>query len=140
MIEINYLLVLALGIFSMVLGALWYGPLFGKVWCRLNNIDPNNKDEIKRMQKGMGLVYVIQFVLTTFMVFVVYVYTKPAADVMSGVQGSLWLFAGIVVPVLASALMWTSEPKRHQLKRFFIQAGYLLVLFTVIGVSVQWWG
>lgn len=140
MIEVNYLLVAILGVVSMVLGAIWYGPLFGKAWCKLNGIDPNNEVEVKRMQQGMTPVYILQFVLTTFMVFVVYVYTKPAADVMHEVAGALWLWAGIVVPVLAMSIMWTTESKRQQKKRFLIQAGYLLLLYVVIGYSVMTWG
>ena len=31
----NYLAVLAAGIFPMIVGALWYGPLFGKRWLAL---------------------------------------------------------------------------------------------------------
>lgn len=140
MIEINYLLIGALSVFAMVLGALWYGPLFGKAWCRLNGVDPNNTVEVKRMQQGMGVVYAIQFVLTTLMIFVIYVYTKPAAEVMNEVAGAVWLWAGIAVPVFAMTVMWTTESKKQQRKRFLIQAGYALVLFIVVGYSVMVWG
>ena len=33
--DFNYLAVLAAGIFPMIVGALWYGPLFGKRWLAL---------------------------------------------------------------------------------------------------------
>ena len=33
--DVNYLAVLAAGIFPMIVGALWYGPLFGKRWLAL---------------------------------------------------------------------------------------------------------
>tara|TARA_B100000745_G_scaffold277731_1_gene208318 strand:- start:32 stop:433 length:402 start_codon:yes stop_codon:yes gene_type:complete len=128
MIEVNYLLVLGLAVFAMALGVLWYGPLFGRAWCKLNGVNPDNPVEVKRMQAGMGLVYVIQFVLTLLMVFVLYVYTKPAVDVVNEVEGALWLWAGLTVPALASAVMWTTESARQQRKRFLIQAGYFLVL------------
>lgn len=140
MIEVNYLLVVILGVVSMALGAVWYGPLFGRAWCKLNGVNPDNAVEVKRMQQGMGIVYLLQFVLTTFMVFVVYVYTKPAADVMHEVAGAVWLWAGIVIPVLAMSIMWSSESPKQQRKRFMIQAGYLLLLYIIIGFSVMTWG
>ena len=34
-IPINYLAVLAAAVSNMVLGFLWYGPLFGKTWSKL---------------------------------------------------------------------------------------------------------
>lgn len=140
MIEINFILILGLAILSMVLGAVWYGPLFGRTWCRLNGVDPDDVLAVKEMGKGMAPVYLIQFVTTLFMVFVVYVYTKPAEEVMNTVSGALWLWAGIVVPILASAAMWTSEAKRSAISRFLIQAGYYLVLYVLIGFSVMYWG
>lgn len=140
MIEINYLLILALGVFAMALGALWYGPLFGRAWCKLNGVNPDNPTEVKRMQRSMTMVYVMQFALTLVMIFVVYVYTKPVADVMNEVAGALWLWGGIVVPVLAMTVMWTTESARQQRKRFLIQAGYSFLLYSVIGVSVMLWG
>ena len=140
MIEINYLLIVVLAIVSMVLGKVWYGQLFGSDWCRLNGVDPDNKEAVKAMQRGMGPVYLIQFLTTLFMIFVVYVYTKPAEDVMNTVAGAVWLWGGIVVPTLASAVMWTSEAKRAAAKRFVIQAGYSLVLSLMIGYAVMVWG
>ena len=32
MLEVNYLAVLIAGIVPMIVGAIWYGPLFGKRW------------------------------------------------------------------------------------------------------------
>lgn len=34
MIALNWLVVLATGIVPLVIGAIWYGPLFGKVWMK----------------------------------------------------------------------------------------------------------
>ncbi|MFN3694309.1 MAG: DUF1761 domain-containing protein, partial [Ignavibacterium sp.] len=33
-VSINYLAVLVCGIISMVIGSLWYGPLFSKLWMK----------------------------------------------------------------------------------------------------------
>ena len=140
MIEINFMLILALGIVSMIIGYVWYGVLFAKKWMHLIGVDPNDELAVQEMGKGMGPTYLLQFLLTLLMVFVIYVYTKPAADVMNEVSGALWLFAGIVVPVLASTLMWSGEHKKAAITRFLIQAGYLLVLFVVVGFAVMRWG
>ncbi len=33
-VSINYLAVILCGIISMVIGAIWYGPVFGKLWMK----------------------------------------------------------------------------------------------------------
>ena len=33
-VEINFLAVLVCGVVSMIIGATWYGPLFGKKWMK----------------------------------------------------------------------------------------------------------
>lgn len=35
-VDINYLAVIAAGVASMVVGSLWYGPLFGRKWVALS--------------------------------------------------------------------------------------------------------
>jgi len=61
-VPVNYLAVLACGVAAMVLGYLYYGPLFGKLYSRLMGFD--NMDPAKRadMMKGMGKSYAMTFV------------------------------------------------------------------------------
>ncbi len=35
---VNYWAVLTCGLVSMVVGSIWYGPIFGKLWMRLNGV------------------------------------------------------------------------------------------------------
>ncbi|MDO8488446.1 MAG: DUF1761 family protein [bacterium] len=35
MVPVNYLAILAAAVLSMVLGFLWFGPLFGQTWMKL---------------------------------------------------------------------------------------------------------
>ncbi len=34
-IEVNYLAIIVGAVFSMILGAIWYGPIFGKKWMEI---------------------------------------------------------------------------------------------------------
>ena len=60
--NVNYLAILVAGIISMVVGFLWYGPLFGKAWMRLSGFDSKKIDESKK--KGMTKSYIIMFIAT----------------------------------------------------------------------------
>lgn len=140
MIEVNYLLVIGLALLSMVIGAVWYGPLFGARWMELNGVDPSDKEAIKKMQKGMMQTYVLQFVLILLEVWVLYHYVIGAIDEMGALSNVLWIWAGFIVPTLAAASMWTTEAPKDKRARFLIQAGYNLVLFLVLGYAIGAWG
>lgn len=134
--EINFPLILALGIISMLIGAIWYGPIFGKHWLKLQGANPKQLPT----QSQMIPLYLIQFISTLFLIFVIYVFTKPANHVMPELHSALWLFAGIALPILTSATIWTSHSPTSKAKILLIQSGYTLILFTIIGYTIQNWG
>lgn len=139
MIEVNYLVVGVCAVLGMVIGAIWYGPLFGRQWCKLNGVDPNNKVEVARMQEGMIPVMILQFLLTLFQVYVLFHYIKGAEAEMSGLSNALWIWAGFIVPTLAASVIWTSESKKQQKKRFAIQAGFNLVTMVAFALVITQW-
>lgn len=50
---ISYPAVLGAAIASMILGFLWYGPLFGNAWMRLSGM--TEADKAAAQKKGMGI-------------------------------------------------------------------------------------
>lgn len=138
MIEVNYLVIGACAVLGMVLGTIWYGPLFGKQWCKLNGVDPNNKVEVARMKQGMVPVMVLQFLLTLFQVYVLFHYIKGAEADMSGLSNALWIWAGFIVPTLAAGVMWTNESRKQQKKRFLLQAGFNLVTMVAFALVITY--
>lgn len=43
--EVNLLAVLLATLASMIVGFLWYGPLFGKIWIKLSNHKESEMDK-----------------------------------------------------------------------------------------------
>ncbi len=135
---INYMAVIAGAIASMVIGSVWYGPLFGKQWMEIIGVDQSDAEAVKKMQKSAGLLYAVQFILTLFQVLVL---AHLIADTtrVNGVERSLWIWAGFIIPTLAGALMWTNEPGRKKWSRMIIQGGYQLIIFIVFGLLLHFW-
>lgn len=50
--SVNYLAVIVAGLIPMILGALWYGPLFGKAW-----LSSLGKTEEEMRPANMGVTY-----------------------------------------------------------------------------------
>ena len=137
-IEVNYWAIGAGAVFSMVLGAIWYGPIFGKKWMEIIGVDPTDLEARKKMQKSAGPLYFVQFILTLFQVLVL---AHLIADTqrVGGLERSLWIWAAFIIPTLAGAVMWTNQSGKLKWSRFLIQGGYQLILFIVFGLLLQFW-
>jgi len=122
----------------MVVGAIWYGPLFGKKWMEIIGVNHMDEEARKKMQKSAGPLYAVQFVLTLFQVLVL-AHLVADTKIAGGLERSLWIWAAFVIPTLAGAVMWTSGTGKLKWARFLIQAGYQLVMFIVFGLLLQFW-
>src|SRR6185436_11080467 len=103
-VPINYWAILVCGVASMVLGSLWYGPLFGKAWQKLmgwEHVDASKKAE---MMKDMQKSYILAFLGALVMAFVLahsLVFAQSYLKVSDGsaiVQGALWNWLGFIAP------------------------------------------
>lgn len=137
--EVNYLAVFGCAVLAMIVGYIWYGPIFGKQWMVLNGVDPNDTLAMKAMQKSATKLYLVQFLLVAFQVWVLSIYIRGAIDVMSGLSNALWIWAGFVLPTLAATIMWSGESSQAQRQRFLIQAGYQLIMFAIFGYILGNW-
>ncbi len=137
--EINIWAVIACGVVAMVIGAIWYGPIFGKKWmeiCGATNMDVETR---KKMQKEAMPLYGIQFILALFQAHVLAVYIMLTPDKMSGMSNSLWIWAAFIMPTVAAAAMWNNDAKKVKWARFLIQAGCQLVTFIVFALILTAW-
>ena len=135
---VNYWAVFAGAILSMVLGFIWYGPLFGKKWMEIVGVNPDDQEARKKMQKSAGPLYGVQFVLTLFQITVL-AYLVADAQNDGGLERALWVWSAFIIPTLAGAVMWTNETAKLKWARFLIQGGYQLVMFVIFGLLLQFW-
>ena len=137
-LAINYGAILVGAFLSMVVGTVWYGPLFGKKWLEIIGVDANDEEKIKEMQKSSGPLYGVQLVLTLFQILVL---AHLIADTqrVTGLERSIWIWAAFVIPTLAGTIMWTDDAKKTKISRFLIQGGYQLVMFVIYGSLLHFW-
>ena len=131
--ETNYLGLLICGVLSLVLGFIWYGPLFGKKWMEIIGVNGMDKEKMKEMQKGMWKLYATSFALALFQAHVLSYFIQMIPG-LSAFHLALWLWAGLVVPVVAGASMWTNDSSITAWSRFLILAGYQLVLVEIFAL------
>lgn len=127
---INYLAVLICSILSMVVGGIWYGPLFGKQWMKVIGVTEKNS---KVMQQSVGHLYLIQFLLTLFQLIVLAYYVNGWTDV-SGLTNTMWIWAAFIVPTIAQNSLWTAESRQNAWTKFLLQFGYQFIMFVIYGL------
>ncbi len=135
--EINYLAVLVCGIASMVLGYLWYGPLFSVPWMKEMGIDRNNQQLMSEMQGKAKWAYPQQFIGALIMAYVfAHVLQAFGSDsVGMALQGALWTWLGFIATVKYGEILWSGK----SMKLFFIDSGYHLVQLAIYAIILQLW-
>ena len=135
---INYWAVLVCGVVSMVIGFVWYGPLFGKAWLQIMGAESMTSEQKEMMRKNMWGMYLIQFILSLITVGVLAVHIASWSDISASAIGiAVCTWFGFVMTTTAGAALWSGKPKRLAWKMFFISAGAQLVSFVVFGFVLQ---
>lgn len=132
---VNLAAVLACAIAAMIVGMLWHSKaLFGTRYMKAIGADMNmSPEKMAAIQKKMWQLYLLQFVLVFFQVWVFASYTG------GGLMNAAWVWAGFLMPTVAGQWMWSARPRKEAWAGFLISAGYNLVLFFVFGLILQAW-
>ena len=130
--NVNFLAVIVCGIVAMVLGFVWYIPLFGKQWSALTGVSSAD------MQAGSGpMGYVMQFVAALIFSYAVALFVKPLVitTLIGGAKLGLLIGLGIVAASMAGGYLFN----KRKLNLYLIDAGYQVVLFVIIGAILGVW-
>lgn len=128
--SINYLAVIVAALSAFVIGGLWYSVLFGKAWMVENGFD----DE-KLKNSNMAMIFGGSFILSLIISFILVLFLGSERDAMFG--ASAGFMAGLFWVATAMGITYLFE--RKSLKLFFINAGYHVITFTVMGLILGMW-
>lgn len=141
MVPINLLAILACGVVAIVIGFLWFGPLFGKAWMRLSFGSIPSPEQMAEGKKKMPLYAFIQFVLALVMAFVL-AHNLAFGDayltmtgIAGGIQAGFWNWLGFVVPTTVGMVLWEGKPWKLWL---IIVSEWLLTLL-LMGIILAIW-
>ncbi len=101
----NYIAILAAAVASMVIGALWYGPLFGKVYIRAMGWENKSTAEKKQMQKAMATSYIWQFIASLVMFYVLARATQGLSP-LNAIAIGVWAWVGFIAPMKLGDALW----------------------------------
>lgn len=139
-IPINWWALLVTTIVSFVLGFLWFGPLFGKIW--MKTIGVTMPETITpEMKKGMMIGYfwvLVTAFITNFVLLHNITFGIAAlgfGGIAAGLQAGLWNWLGFCLPLLVASVMFESRPKKYIL----VTGGYYLVSLLINGMIIASW-
>lgn len=129
--DVNLLAVLLGTLAFFVIGAIWYGPLFGKAWRELNGIT----DEVMQAGPGPGqnptwLIMLLAFLFEMIVVLMLghnIARTNPAPHVI--MMMAVGFGALIMTPALGINYLFQLRPG----KLFFIDAAHFIVGMAAVG-------
>ena len=133
---INIWAVVVSAIASMVIGSIWYGPLFGKKFIYAMGMDTWTSEKQEAMKKAMWKSYVGQFIASLVMFFVMawYITTSIHTGVFGGVANAFGLWLGFVVPLSFGNALWGGK-----MTIFWLTIGNMLVTLLVAGAIIGAW-
>jgi hypothetical protein len=138
MLPINLVSVVVAAAVMFVIGFLFHGPLFGKLWMKLAHIHPtgNEKfsDMIPQMVKNFVVDLVCAYVLAMF-IFVTASYYGNVGNVIGGMGIAFWAWLGFIVTSTSINVIWMGQSS----KLWLFEATSSLVCFLAMGAILAAW-
>jgi hypothetical protein len=142
-IQVNFVAVIVAVIASFVLGFIWHGPLFGKVWMKLMNIPEGPQPSAASMIKPIAVNLVGTFLLAFVMVYSIEIW-RPSiwkiarpdeAFYFYGFMAGVFNWLGFMVPMLLIGVAW----EKRSWKLFGFNAAYHLANSLLIAMILAAW-
>lgn len=138
--QLNYVAILIASVLQFMLGAIWYGALFGKLWGKIHGFDKLSKAEQQKMQSEVGPLYGIQLVMTLITTFVLALFMAALPQDWNawGMAGFFWL--GFVLPTEVSAALFGGAPAGWVKQKILVQAGASLACLLLAATVLHFAG
>jgi len=121
----NYLAVIVAAIAYWLLGAIWYGVVFGEAWMALEHITAEQARSMNPV-----LPYVITLALNVLIAYALeqICIWRNANTLGRGASVGVLLWIGFVGPVTFTTYMYEMRPKElYAINQFFPLAGFVLM-------------
>jgi hypothetical protein len=133
MLPINLIAVFVSAVVAFVLGFLFHGPLFGKLWMRLANIQPTGNEKLSQMVPQM-LWNFLSNLVTAYVLAVVFLFAGVSST-LAGVVCALWIWVGFLVTSSSIEVIWMGRT----VKLWLFECASSLVIMVTMGAIIASW-
>jgi hypothetical protein len=136
--ELNYLAVIVATVVQFIVSAIWYMPVFGKVWGKIHHFDALSLEAQKIAQKQMMPLLGIQVVMTGVTTSVLALLLSLFLAEWNSYTVALIVWLGFSMPAQVSAVLFGGTEPKWMIKKIAIMTGgsllSLLVATLVLGI------
>lgn len=133
-VEVNWIAILLAALSTMVVGSLWYGPLFGKSWEKLAKIkrDPDFNG------KKMAIMYTLTFLVSVVTAVALGVFVAVGEGVFDSnyVVNALWIGLILWAGLSAARLYTHNSFDQRPMKLTVLAVAYELVTIEVMALII----
>jgi hypothetical protein len=140
MIAVNLLAVVVSVAVSFVVGAIWYGPLFGKTWA--SSMGYPSQPSTNEIVRGSLFNIIGLFLMAYVLAHIVEVWTPSTwgrgenqSPAVYGFYAGFFMWLGFVMPLLLNSVGF----ERKSWTAFAIQLGYQFVSLQIMGMILSYW-
>lgn len=135
--SINFLALLVAALIPMVLGSIWYGPLFGKKWMAL---EEKMEEELRASfnpTKSYGITFVFAFVMAFVLTHVLNAWEDAYSvnGLTAGIQAGFWMWLGFVVTIGWQNVAFSGQ----KLPLWVLNTLYNLITLMAMGALLGVW-
>ncbi|MCE9500638.1 MAG: DUF1761 domain-containing protein [Leptospira sp.] len=143
-IKINYLAIFASMVVSIIIGFLWYGPLFGKPWAKEMNMPADMKPTAKDTVKLMTLMIIGTFLTGWVLAHNSAVWYYLAQNTMPpekitplsmGLSAGIFTWLGFYLPQSFGTVLWDGK----SWKLLGINTSCSLITLISTGLILSYW-
>lgn len=139
MSQINLIAVLIAAVSAFVIGFLFHGPLFGKLWMRLANIHPTGNEKFSDMLPQLFWNFIVNLVTAFVMAGTFWlVFSSPIIGEITWYKGAIcaiWLWLGFLVTSSSIEVIWMGRTVKHWL----FEVACSFVTMAVMGAIIASW-
>ena len=130
--EIDFLAVVVAALAPMVIGAAWYGPIFGKAWMSAHGYTPERLQEMKKgMGKAYGLSLVCYLVMATVLAYLLA--WIGAVNVATGLWMAFLCWLGFAATIGLTAHLFSDRKPATYVIDVAYQLVYMLAMGAILG-------
>jgi Protein of unknown function (DUF1761) len=138
-VSLNWVGIVVMTVACFALGALWHGPIFGKLWMNIHHGDKKFTDiEMKKAMEGMWKLMLAEFIASFLMVMALDFLIEMLPS-FSGVHIAFLVWIGYVLPTMTSTVVWGGDAKKWMCTKIVVSSVCRLLGLLATGYVLSVW-
>ena len=121
-VTLPWMMIVIMTVACFALGAVWHGPLFGKLWMRIHHgKDSFNATEMQEAMVGMWKLMLAEFI-ATFLMVITLSFLVEILPTYSGIHLAFLVWIGFVLPTMISTVIWGADTKKYMATKIAVSS------------------